>query len=135
MNRTNLAVAAVFALLMVAAGGMLSLMEYRDLETFAKWTIYVSTVPAVAFPILYAFRPWWRSPIGRALMTKGVGIALLFGMSTMQLIDLYVMRPWMQAWIYLLVGVGITFQALVLVTTPRDRTRSQYEARDHDSRD
>ena len=134
MSRSNLAVAAMFALLMVAAGFMLSLMQLDDLETFAKWTIYVSTIPAVAFPILYAFRPWWRSPIGRALMTKGVGIALLFGMSTAQILDLYVMRPWMQAWIYLLVGVGVTFQLLVLLATPRDRTRTQYEARDHDAR-
>ena len=37
--------------------------------------------PATLFPILYAFRPWYRSLIGRALMTHSVGLALLIDIS------------------------------------------------------
>lgn len=37
-------------------------------------------IPVNLYPAFYAFRPWWSTPQGRALMTKAVGNMILIDM-------------------------------------------------------
>jgi hypothetical protein len=46
--------------------------------------IYVTCPAAIAYPLLYGFRsPWWTTHIGRALLLKAVGIAILLSFSVL----------------------------------------------------
>jgi hypothetical protein len=51
-------------------------------ETFSL-VVFILTAPAqTAFAAVYAFgSPWWRSLLGKALMTKALGLALLIDIS------------------------------------------------------
>ena len=50
-------------------------------DTIAYGLIWLAVLPATLFPIIYFFRPWWRSLAGRALMTSSLGLALLIDIS------------------------------------------------------
>lgn len=51
-------------------------------DTIAVLLVLGMAPPATLFPIIYGLSgPWYRTPIGRALMTKAVGLALLVDIS------------------------------------------------------
>lgn len=40
--------------------------------------VYIALPAALAYPIIYAsLMPWWRTWIGRALLSKALGVAIL----------------------------------------------------------
>lgn len=46
--------------------------------------VYLAYPAAVAYPLIYAARTsWWRSWVGRALLLKAVGIAILLTVSVL----------------------------------------------------
>ncbi|WP_310962159.1 putative phage holin [Nocardioides terrisoli] len=52
------------------------------MRTVALWIIVAAAPAATAVPIVYAATArWWRSLIGRAMMTSAVGLALLVDLS------------------------------------------------------
>lgn len=52
-------------------------------ETAVLVYVYAIVPAATLFPIWYAFQPWWRSHIGRALMAHGLGTLLLFDLTAL----------------------------------------------------
>jgi hypothetical protein len=72
---------------------------------------------ATLFPLLYGLTtPWWRSLIGRALMTKAVGLALLIDISLLYtwLGDDYFLRDAVRLTVYGLIFVGVWLQLTAL---------------------
>jgi hypothetical protein len=80
--------------------------------------LVVGMAPAATlFPLLYGFTtPWWRSLIGRALMTKAVGLALLIDISLAYqwLGDDYFLRDVVRLTVYGLIFVGVWLQLTAL---------------------
>lgn len=73
--------------------------------------------PATLFPIRYAFRPWYRSLIGRALMIHSVGLALRIDISLLYKAfgDDYPGRDIVRLAVYTLIWLGVTFQCVALI--------------------
>jgi len=86
-------------------------------DTIALALVLCMAPPATLFPILYAFRPWWRSLIGRALMTHSVGLALLIDISLAYKAfgDDYPGRDFVRLAVYSLILLGVTFQCVALI--------------------
>jgi hypothetical protein len=80
--------------------------------------LVVGMAPAATlFPLLYGLTtPWWRSLIGRALMTKAVGLALLIDISLAYqwLGDDYFLRDVVRLTVYGLIFVGVWLQLTAL---------------------
>lgn len=88
------------------------LFKASEVEVFAM------AVPATAFPILYsAFFPWWKSPLGRALMTKATGLCLLIDASVLYAVfgDDYPLREQVRFLTFSLVLIGMCYQSLVII--------------------
>lgn len=86
------------------------------LDWVAIALIFVAAPPATMFPIVYAFRPWRRTLIGRALMTKAVGLALLIDISIIYQVlgDDYPYRNVVRVAVYALVVTGIWVQFIAM---------------------
>lgn len=55
-----------------------------DIDTVVQWSRAFSAIAAIcttSFPVLYLISPWYRSPLGRALMLQSVSIALALDIS------------------------------------------------------
>lgn len=100
------------------------------LDGIAVALIFLAAPPATMFPIVYATRPWHATLIGRALMTKAIGLALLIDISIVyQLLgDDYPFRNLVRVGVYTLVVVGIWIQFIAMAragrTSPRSDARS-----------
>lgn len=42
-----------------------------------RWLVYLTAPAAVLFPIIYSRVTWWRDWVGRALMVKALGVAII----------------------------------------------------------
>lgn len=75
------------------------------------------------FPIVYAFRPWRQSAIGRALMVKAVGMALLIDISIIYNVlgDNYPLRNLVRVIVYALIVVGIWSQFIAMLRAGKKR--------------
>jgi len=90
------------------------------------------TVPATCFPLLYlTFYRWYAQPIGRALMTKAIGLALLVDISVAYMVlgDDYPGREYVRLVVYSLILVGLWYQFIVFLRIKRDTRRIKREAR------
>lgn len=106
--------------------------------------VIVGILPATLFPILYArWFPFWKSTLGRALMTKAVGMALLVDISVLYLIfgDDYFLRELVRLVVFTLVVGGMYWQLAAIIGIRRadkavyEQGRlddSQYEQRPHE---
>lgn len=92
-------------------------------DTLAVILVALAAPPATLFPFVYATRPWYRSLLGRALMTKAIGIALLIDISLLYnwLGDDYALRDVVRLTVYSLITCGVWFQFIALVRTIRKR--------------
>lgn len=93
-----------------------------------KWLVYLGAVGATTFPLAYALRyptrgKWFRSAIGRALMTKAVGVMLLFDLSAVQILYPFALPAWASCLIVALVVAGINYQCAVLLRTQAEVRR------------
>jgi hypothetical protein len=88
-----------------------------NVDTIALILVLLMAPPATLFPILYAFRPWYRSLIGRALMTHSVGLALLIDISLLYKAfgDDYPGRDIVRLAVYSVILVGVTGQCIALI--------------------
>lgn len=86
-------------------------------DVIALILVLAMAPPATLFPILYAFRPWWKSLIGRALMTHSVGLALLIDISLLYKAfgDDYPGRDVVRLAVYAVILVGVTGQCIALI--------------------
>lgn len=55
-----------------------------DVQTVLYWSrvfLIIAAISVTAFPLLYAFSPWYRSRLGRAVMLQSVSVALAVDLS------------------------------------------------------
>ena len=92
-------------------------------DTVAVILVLAAAPAATLYPILYAFRPWHRSLIGRALMTHSVGLALLIDISLLYKAfgDNYPLRDAVRLTVYSLILAGSWLQLIALLKSRRDR--------------
>lgn len=87
-------------------------------DAIAVVLIAAASIPATLFPLVYGFTsPWWRTPIGRALMVKAVGLALLIDISLVYNFfgDDYAARDAVRLGVFSLITVGVWMQFLALM--------------------
>lgn len=115
-------IAALAAILGAAVTVALSTLSDPTLLKLAEWTIYASLPAANGFVLMYGFtRPWYQSQIGRALMTKALGVAALFDLSAFAQITHVQLPLRLSLFVIVLVVAGVWYQFLVMATTPRDK--------------
>lgn len=83
--------------------------------------IVAGAIPANLFPIFYGFRaPWWRSLLGRALITKATGLALLVDFSLLfSIFGDYTYRDEARVVVYTIIVAGLWLQFIALLRTQR----------------
>lgn len=47
------------------------------LVIFGRIFLILATLTATAFPVLYSFSPWYKTPLGRAIMFQAATLALV----------------------------------------------------------
>jgi hypothetical protein len=84
--------------------------------------LIICAIPANLYPVFYAFRPWWVTPQGRALMVKALGNAMLIdlGLSVVVWGDDYPGRPLVRAVAFALFAIGIWYLFVALLRSDRD---------------
>jgi hypothetical protein len=85
-----------------------------SIDTWAVVLVVGMAFPATAFPILYATRPWYRSLLGRALMTKAIGLALLIDLAVAHHFGLLGDSGITRLVVYSLVFLGLWQQLIAL---------------------
>lgn len=87
------------------------------LDSIATALIIIAAPAATMFPIVYWFRPWRQSQIGRALMVKATGMALLIDITIAYYAfgDDYPFRHLVRVIIYGLITLGIWWQFLAML--------------------
>lgn len=106
-------------------------MSPETLNAIAVALIVLAAPAATCFPIVYAFRPWRDSLIGRALMTKAVGVALLIDISIAYqfLGNDYPGRDYVRVGAYALIAVGIWFQFIAMIRAPHQAPKRARDSR------
>lgn len=105
----------------VILGGvlLLDLIPDRYQTAAAPWLVVAMTPAATLFPLLYlTFYRWYKNPVGRALMTKAVGLALLIDVSVWfqfmgENVTSY--HEEIQTLIFLLILAGLWYQLTVFI--------------------
>lgn len=98
-------------------------------DSVAVWLVVAMMIPATGFPLLYlTFYRWWAQPIGRALMTKAIGLGLLVDISVLYQVfgDDYPGRDFVRIIVYALILVGLWYQFIVFIRIRKD-TRGKKE--------
>lgn len=90
--------------------------NHPTLDAIAVVLLVLAAPPANMFPVVYAFRPWRESLIGRALMTKAIGLAVMIdvGLLTLILGTDYPLRAVVRVVAFSLVVIGIWFQFIAM---------------------
>lgn len=87
-------------------------------DTIAVMLILIAAPAQTLFALIYGFAsPWWRSLIGRALLTKALGLALLIDISLLYqwLGDDYALRDVVRISVYTLIACGAWLQLTALL--------------------
>ena len=92
-------------------------MSPEDLVILA---LLVLVIPAaVMYPIFYAFRPWWSTPQGRALMVMAFSTGLLLSMGLVYIVfGEYPGRTQVRIVAFSLMVIGINYLFATLLTSP-----------------
>lgn len=102
--------------------------QHPTLDAIAVILLVLAAPPVNMFPVVYAFRPWHESLIGRALMTKAIGLAVMVdvGLLTLVLGPDYPFRGIVRVIAFSLVVFGIWFQFIAMAKAgPPRRPRDQ----------
>lgn len=88
-------------------------LHFLDFAVF--WIAFWQTL----FVVAYARAPWFRSPIGRALMLKGAALAAIFDIACLTRIfsEVYPGRFVVGTVVFSLVCLGSAYQCVVVIRT------------------
>ena len=91
--------------------------------------IFEAAFFATLFVAAYSRQPWFRSRIGRALMVKGVAVAILFDLSAAAVVwgPFLAGHPWIGMLLVLALATGITYQCYALLRSQWDQWREGYD--------
>lgn len=104
-------------------------------DRYTELLVFASLPAANGFPLVYGLlQPWWRSQVGRALLTKATGLAIILNLTAaVYIFGDYWIRPYVRAAAFTLVVVGIWYQFLVFAPTiwrgHRARVRDRHARR------
>lgn len=104
-------------------------LDAEWVKVAASALVFGMVIPATLFPLLYwKWFPWWKQPLGRALMAKATGLMLLVNVSVAYSIfgDDYPGRELVKFGVFALVLTGLWYELVVLIKIRRsgDRRRS-----------
>jgi NhaP-type Na+/H+ or K+/H+ antiporter len=105
----------------------------EHLDIAAAIIVCLAALPANLFPLVYSRRPWRASFLGRALMVKAVGIALLIDLSIVRLVLPEI--PYyeiLRLVVFAVVATGIWLQFMSLVRASNDRDLSDEHEHDQE---
>jgi hypothetical protein len=92
-----------------------------SIDGYAEALLVLCAVPVNLYPSLYAFRPWWTTPQGRALMTKALGNALLIDMALAAVLwPDYALRPYVRAVGFTVFTAGVWYLLIALLRSDGD---------------
>lgn len=119
---------------------MTSTMATNDstLFTIGSVLIFIAAPPATLFPILYAaWFPFWKNTLGRALMTKAVGVALLMDLAVAYFLfgDDYALREAARVMTYGLIAAGLWWQLWSIVKIRLEDWRCRKQPGAHSAED
>lgn len=88
-------------------------LHFVDVVVF--WIAFWQTL----FVAAYARSPWWRTPIGRAVMLKGFALAAIFDLASATRVfgEVYPGRFLVGTAVFSLVALGSTYQCVVVIGT------------------
>lgn len=98
------------------------------IDEYFKWALLASWIPAIGFPLLYGLTSsWYRSFIGRALLTKSSAMLVLISLSNLFYLlgPEYTGRDTMKFVGSTLLVIGIWFQFLALLKAKLDQYRDE----------
>lgn len=104
------------------------------LDVYTKALVFLALPAAVGFPLMYGtLQPWWRSMVGRALLTKSSAVGLLIVLAALVYLlgPDYAWREQVRACAFTLLVVGIWWQFLVFAPTiwrARRERRERHES-------
>ena len=112
---------------------LLDLIPDRYLEKVAPFIVLAMAPAVTVFPVLYlTFYRWYKNPVGRALMTKAVGFALLIDVALwFEFVgDDTPYREAIKVLIYLLILFGLWYQLVVFIRIKLDARREERDLHD-----
>lgn len=100
---------------------------------FVGLLILLGFIPALCFPVIYAFSPWFSLPdgrpniVGRSLMNLSCVIALALGLAVIRTFDLVELErlAFVRFGIYALITAALWGQLVVLLMVRSGRYRSR----------
>lgn len=98
------------------------------LRAVSDWMMFGMVIPATGFPLLYlTFYHWHRKPIGRALMTKAVGMLLLIDFSVFFALtnDQWGWAAEIQFIVFAVILLGLWYQFIVFLKIKRESDREK----------
>lgn len=115
-------IACLAAIVGAVIAVVLSTVSDPTLMRIGEWLVYGSLPAANGFVLVYGLtRPWYLSQIGRALMTKALGVAALFDLSAFAQMSHVTIPLRLTVIVVGLIVAGIWYQFLVMLRTPRDK--------------
>lgn len=92
-----------------------------EIDALIETLILACAIPANLYPAFYAFRPWWITPQGRALMVKAVGNAILIDMGLAVVVfgDDYPLRWLVRVIGFAIFGAGVWYLFIALLRSDR----------------
>ena len=88
-----------------------------------------SFIPAAGFPLVYAFYPWWKTPVGRSTMGLALVIAFVLGLSSFHTLFGTLAPEWLRALVYAAIMLALWSQFIVLLLAPKLNERRKYRLR------
>lgn len=91
-------------------------------EWFLLVTLWIAAPASTLYALFYAYRPWYSTPQGQALMLKSVGTAILLGMGLAATMwPGYPLRDEVRVLAFTLWAVGIVYLLGTLLFSPGAR--------------
>lgn len=102
------------------------------LLAWAQWCLFVTALCTTAFPIMYAFSPWYKSPLGRALMTQAIAFALAIDLTLVVQFwnpsDILILF-WLNAFVLTLVAVSTGWLTVQMIQANYKKLNKKKEVR------
>jgi hypothetical protein len=124
--RSAASLAVLCVLLLASAvglvlGAQVALDGPQTEQTWGVALVHYMAAAENAFVGFYNRRPWWRAWVGRALMTKSVGLMLLLDLAVVGYHVHYTYPQWVGLLVYGVIALGITGQLVVLLAVRNRR--------------
>lgn len=92
------------------------------MQDYLEAVLWVAAIGSTLYFIFYAFRPWWLTAQGRALMVMSAGKVLWLDLTLAAVLwPTHLARPWVFAAAFTVWVVGIAYLLISLLFSPGSR--------------